>query len=59
MLVLTRKIGESLVIRTSTGEEIEIVVLSARGNQVQIGTNAADDVSVYREEVLERLCSDI
>jgi len=55
MLVLTRKIGESIIIQTSTGEEIEIVVLSSKGNRVQIGTEAASDVNVYREEVLERI----
>ena len=55
MLVLTRKIGESLIIQTSTGEEIEIVVLGIKGKQVQLGTEAASDVTVLREEVLERL----
>ncbi|MCK4827444.1 carbon storage regulator [bacterium] len=55
MLVLTRKIGESIIIQTSTGEEIEIVLLSTKGNQAQIGTEAADDISVHREEVLERM----
>jgi len=56
MLVLTRKIGESLIIQTSTGEEIEIIVLSVKGNQAQIGTEAPSDVLVFREEVLERQC---
>jgi len=56
MLVLTRKIGESLIIQTSTGEEIEIIMLDIKGNQAKIGTEAASDVSVYREEVLERMC---
>jgi len=55
MLVLTRKIGESIVIQTSTGEEIEIVLLSIKGNQAQIGTEATSDVTVHREEVLERI----
>jgi len=55
MLVLTRKIGESLIIKTSTGEEIEIMVLDTKGKQVRIGTEAASDVTVYRNEVLERL----
>jgi len=55
MLVLTRKIGESLIIQTSTGEEIEIVVLNTKGNQVQLGTEAPSDVNVFREEVLERM----
>ena len=55
MLVLARKTGESLIIQTSTGEEIEIVVLKIKGNQVQIGTEAPCDVSVYREEVFARI----
>jgi len=55
MLVLTRKIGESLIIQTSTGEEIEVVLLSTKGNQAQLGTVAASDVTVLREEVLEQL----
>jgi len=55
MLVLTRKVGESLIIKTSTGEEIEIMVLDTKGKQVQIGTEAASDVTVFRNEVLERL----
>jgi len=55
MLILTRKIGESLIIQTSTGEEIEIIVLGKSGNQVRLGAEAASDVSVFREEVLARM----
>ncbi|MGR6980629.1 carbon storage regulator CsrA [Testudinibacter sp. P27/CKL/0425] len=51
MLILTRKIGESLLI----GEDISISVLSVRGNQVKIGVNAPKDVSVHREEIYQRL----
>ena len=55
MLILTRKVGESLIIRTSTGEEIEVIVVGTKGKQIQLGTEAADDVSVFREEVLQRI----
>jgi len=55
MLVLTRKIGESIIIKTSTGEEIEVVVLDTNGKQVRLGTEAASDVTVLREELLERM----
>ncbi|MGR3806525.1 carbon storage regulator CsrA [Pasteurella testudinis] len=51
MLILTRKIGESLLI----GEDISISVLSVRGNQVKIGVNAPKDVAVHREEIYQRL----
>ncbi len=36
MLILTRKIGEVLLV----GDDVEITVLSIRGNQVKLGVNA-------------------
>lgn len=51
MLILTRRIGERLVI----GDDITITVLEVKGNQVRIGTNAPDNVSVHREEVYNRI----
>ncbi|MGV6816539.1 MAG: carbon storage regulator CsrA [Thiotrichales bacterium] len=51
MLILTRRIGEKLLI----GDDIEISVLSVRGNQVSIGINAPKDVPVHREEIRNRL----
>ena len=52
MLVLTRKVGESIVI-----SELSIVftVLEMQGNKVRLGISAPDNVSIYREEVWERL----
>lgn len=54
MLILTRRIGEVLVIDTPGGEKIEITVLGVKGNQVRIGTSAPMAVTVVREELLER-----
>ena len=51
MLILTRKVGESLLI----GDDVSITVLSVRGNQVKIGVNAPKDVSVHREEIYQRI----
>ena len=36
MLILTRRVGESLMI----GDNVDITVLGIRGNQVRIGINA-------------------
>jgi len=51
MLILTRRVGESLMI----GEEITITVLGVKGNQVRIGVDAPRDVAVHREEIFNRI----
>lgn len=51
MLILTRKIGESLLI----GDDIEITVLSVRGGQVKLGVKAPKEISVHREEIYQRI----
>ncbi|KAA6208500.1 carbon storage regulator CsrA [Avibacterium paragallinarum] len=51
MLILTRKVGESLLI----GDEISITILSVRGNQLKVGVNAPKEVPVYREEIYQRI----
>ena len=51
MLILTRKVGESVLI----GEDISITVLSVRGNQVKLGVQAPKEVSVHREEIYQRI----
>lgn len=51
MLILTRRIGETLVI----GDDVTITVLGVRGNQVRVGVNAPKDVAVHREEIYQRI----
>jgi carbon storage regulator len=51
MLILTRRVGETLVI----GDEITLTVLGVKGNQVRLGVNAPKDVSVHREEIYQRI----
>ena len=54
MLILTRRVGETIIIETPAGERIEVTVLAVKGSQVRIGTQAADDVTILREELLGR-----
>jgi carbon storage regulator len=51
MLILTRRVGETLVI----GDEVTVTVLGVRGNQVRLGVNAPKHVAVHREEIYQRI----
>lgn len=51
MLILTRRVGESLMV----GDDVTITVLGVKGNQVRIGVNAPKDVGVHREEIYQRI----
>ncbi len=51
MLILTRRVGETLVV----GDDVTVTVLGVKGNQVRLGVNAPKDVSVHREEIYQRI----
>ncbi len=51
MLVLTRRVGESIVI----GNDVTVNVIQTHGNQVQIGISAPSDIPVYRLELYKQV----
>lgn len=51
MLVLARKTGQSIVIN----ENIELLIIEVRGDQVRLGINAPKNVPVHRKELLEQI----
>ena len=51
MLILTRKVGETLII----DDKIKVTVLGVRGQQVRLGIDAPREVSVHREEIHKRI----
>jgi len=51
MLVLTRKIGESIIIN----DDIHVVVVAMDGNKCRLGVVAPPAVPVHRQEVYEKI----
>jgi carbon storage regulator len=47
MLILSRKIGESIIIE----DKIEISVVDIKGDQIKLGIEAPKNVKIYRMEV--------
>ncbi|WP_370215287.1 carbon storage regulator CsrA [Idiomarina sp.] len=51
MLILTRRIGETLKI----DDNVDVIILGVKGNQVRVGIKAPDSVTVHREEIYIRI----
>lgn len=51
MLVLTRKLGESITI----DDHIKVIVIQIKGKQVRLGIQAPSHTKIHREEVYEAI----
>lgn len=51
MLVLTRKTGDRILI----ADDIEIAVISVRGDQVRLGITAPGHIAIRRRELLDQV----
>jgi carbon storage regulator len=54
MLVLTRKIGEGIVI----GDDIKITIVEMKSGSIRIGIDAPQDKKIYRQEVFDRIAAE-
>jgi len=55
MLVLSRKQGERIVV----DDCVEIVVLDVQGRKVRLGFHAPEHVAIHRQEIYERIASNV
>ncbi len=53
MLILTRNIGESIIINNN----IKLTVLNITRNTVRVGIDAPQNISVNREEIQQKINS--
>ncbi|MGA2171812.1 MAG: carbon storage regulator CsrA [Sedimentisphaerales bacterium] len=52
MLVLSRHKDESIMV----GDNVEIMIVGIRRNEIQLGINAPKSIPVHRKEVYGRIC---
>jgi len=55
MLLLTRRVGESIVI----GDTVEVRVMSVQGSQVRLGIAAPREVAILRSELLSKVPQEV
>ncbi|WP_024851647.1 carbon storage regulator CsrA [Hydrogenovibrio kuenenii] len=48
MLVLTRRVGETLII----GDNVKLTIVGVKSGQVRVGIDAPKEVQIQREELL-------
>ncbi len=51
MLVLARRLNESIMI----GDDIEVVVIDIKGDQVKLGIKAPKKITVHRKEIFDEI----
>jgi len=54
MLILTRQVGQAFML----DRDITVRVVSVKGNNVRLGIDAPDHISIVREELAERVTRD-
>lgn len=54
MLILTRKVNESITCKLADGSKIEITLTKLKSGNARIGFNAPESVSIVRNELTNK-----
>ena len=57
MLVLSRKVGETVIITAPDGTQIVLMMVEVRGDKCRIGIAAPTTYTIHREEIQSRISS--
>ena len=57
MLVLSRKVGETVIITAPDGTQIVLMHVEVRGDKCRIGIAAPTTYTIHREEIQQRISS--
>lgn len=52
MLILTRKIGEKILIQIPNYADIVVEIVDLQGSRIQVGITAPEEINIVREELL-------
>jgi carbon storage regulator len=55
MLVLSRKVGETIVITAPDGTQIVLMLVEVRVDKARIGIAAPTTYTIHREEIQQRI----
>jgi carbon storage regulator len=55
MLVLSRKVGETVIITAPDGTQIVLMLVEVRGDKCRIGIAAPTTYTIRREEIQQRI----
>lgn len=53
MLLLTRYLGERIILEYPNGDKVIIEVVTVKYNQVKMGLDAPEHINIVRSELLE------
>lgn len=55
MLILTRRLGETVIVNENEDKKIAITVVEVLGDRIKLGINAPKNIKILREELYDKV----